>query len=101
MTGAERIALDSKIDILEEIGPALGRPTVDPSKGSRFPNMKELRIQHPGKPCRGIFAFDPRQTAILLIGVRKGKKKWHEKMIAPADDVHAKYLEEPKKEGLI
>lgn len=27
--------------------------------GSRYPNMKELRIQHSGEPIRAFFAFDP------------------------------------------
>jgi len=30
--------------------------------------MKELRIQHSGRPYRVLFAFDPRRCAILLIG---------------------------------
>jgi hypothetical protein len=36
--------------------------------------MKELRIQHAGDPYRVAFAFDPRKTAILLIGgIKAGK----------------------------
>jgi len=30
--------------LLAEFGPHLGRPTVDTLKGSRHPNMKELRF---------------------------------------------------------
>jgi hypothetical protein len=30
--------------------------------------MRELRIQHEGRPYRVLYAFDPRRTAILLIG---------------------------------
>ena len=62
------------------------------SKGSRFPNMKELRVQHGGKPYRVLFAFDPRQTGILLIGGRKGAKGWYEKAIALADGIYSRYL---------
>jgi hypothetical protein len=101
LTSAERVSVASKVDMLEEVGPALGRPNVDTVKGSSFPNMKELRVQHAGKPYRVMFAFDPRQTGILLIGGRKGKKKWYEKMIALADSIYASYLGELKKEGLI
>jgi hypothetical protein len=34
---------------------------------SRHKHMRELRIQHEGRPYRVIYAFDPRRTAILLI----------------------------------
>lgn len=50
-------------DLLEEHGPALGRPTVDTIEGSRHLNMKELRIASNGQ-LRVLFAFDPRRTAI-------------------------------------
>lgn len=33
-------------------GPTLGRPYVDTVKASAYANMKELRIQHAGKPIR-------------------------------------------------
>src|SRR6266576_3981180 len=48
-----------------------------------------------------LFAFDPRQTGILLIGRRKGAKDWYRKMIALAERLYAKYLMELKKEGLL
>ena len=83
------------------MGPALGRPQVDTVNGSTYPNMKELRIQHAGKPCRVMFAFDPRQTGILLIGGRKGRKNWYKKRIALADEIYEAYLTELKEEGLI
>src|SRR5690349_11858811 len=51
---------------LEEHGPALGRPTADTITGSRLANLKELRP--PASTIRILFAFDPRRTAILLLG---------------------------------
>ena len=33
-------------------GPSVGRPLVDTIKGSRFTNLKELRVQHLGDPLR-------------------------------------------------
>lgn len=38
--------------ILQQKGPSLGRPLVDTVYGSKFTNMKELRVQHRGKPLR-------------------------------------------------
>jgi len=69
---AEQISIGRKVDLLEMLGPVLGRPDVDSIEGSRFPNMKELRVQHGGKPYRVLFAFDPRQTGILLIWRAQG-----------------------------
>lgn len=38
--------------VLEQQGPSLGRPLVDTVYDSKFTNMKELRVQHRGKPLR-------------------------------------------------
>ena len=50
----------AKVGLLERHGPTLGRPHVDTIKASRHPNMKELIVQHAGRPYRVLFAFDPR-----------------------------------------
>jgi hypothetical protein len=98
----ERISVTAGVETLEEKGPALPRPYADTmSKYSKYPNMKELRVQHAGRPLRIMFAFDPRQTGILLIGGVKGGKGWTKKMVAQADKIYEQYLEEIKKEGLI
>ena len=52
--------------VLQQQGPSLGRPLVDTVYGSKFTNMKELRIQHKGKPLRAFFAFDPLRQAIKM-----------------------------------
>lgn len=38
--------------LLEWSGPNLSRPFVDSLRGSQHPNMKELRVQHKGRPIR-------------------------------------------------
>jgi len=99
--GGERDAIFYSVGLLEQAGPALGRPHVDTITGSRFPNMKELRSQYRGRPYRVLFAFDPRRSAILLIGGDKtGKAKFYVKMIPVADKLYAEHLGELKKEGL-
>jgi hypothetical protein len=41
--------------------------------------MRELRVQHQGRPYRVLYAFDPRRAAILLIGGDKtGNDRWYE-----------------------
>ncbi len=89
------------VDKLEERGPALGRPFVDTIEGSRHSNMKELRP--PGGNIKVHFAFDPRRTAILLLGGDKtGRwKEWYEEMIPVADRLYEEYLEELRGEGEI
>ncbi|NET57242.1 MAG: type II toxin-antitoxin system RelE/ParE family toxin [Symploca sp. SIO2E6] len=81
------------IDVLETQGVRLGRPYVDTLKGSEFPNMKELRVQHAGQPYRIIFAFDPKRQAVLLLGGNKaGEKRWYEINIPIADKRFQEYL---------
>lgn len=60
-------AIDDRVMLLAEHGPALKRPVVGDIKSSRHPNMKELRASK-GGALRVLFAFDPRRHAILLLG---------------------------------
>ena len=57
----------ARVALLEEHGPALGRPTVDHVKASAFHNVKELRCSSDGA-LRVLFTFDPRREAVLLLG---------------------------------
>jgi hypothetical protein len=84
-------AIMARIELLEERGPGLGRPVVDSIRGSRHPNMKELRAGS----MRALFAFDPRRQAIVLVG---GDKRddwtgWYERNIPLADDLLDAHLE--------
>jgi len=46
LTEGQQKAVRADIEILERIGPSLGRPLVDSVKGSKHSNMKELRTIH-------------------------------------------------------
>ena len=61
-------ALDDRIRLLADHGPALKRPVVGAIAGSRHRNMKELRASAEGGSLRVLFAFDPRRQVILLLG---------------------------------
>ena len=65
--------------------------------------MRELRVQSGGKPLRVFYAFDPRRSAILLIGGDKtGDGRFYERMIPIADalyDAHLAELEKEKNNG--
>ncbi len=65
---------------------------------SRHSNMKELRAKVGERHLRVLYAFDPRRTALLLIGGDKtGDPKWYERFVRIADDLfdqHLKRLED-------
>ena len=80
--------------LLRDRGPRLTRPYADFVKGSRFGNMKEMRIQSQGRPIRAMFAFDPKREAVILCAGDKSKdpKRFYRKMVAIADDEFASQL---------
>jgi len=83
------------IELLAELGPALTRPYADTIHGSQVRNMRELRIQHEGRPYRVLYAFDPRRTGILLIGGDKtGNPRWYEEFVPKAEAIYAQHLHE-------
>src|SRR5262249_1954595 len=56
---------------------------------SKHRHMRELRIQHEGRPYRALYAFDPRRVAILLIGGDKtGNDRWYEQFVPLADRLY-------------
>lgn len=86
------IAMLAAIELLEEKGPALGRPAADHIEDSRHHNMKELCSF--GAHLRALFAFDPHRRAIVLLG---GDKRddwtgWYERNIPIADDLYDEQL---------
>lgn len=91
----EQDSIDSSVRMLEEAGPALTRPYADTVRGSQYPNMRELRIQHQGRPYRVLYAFDPRRTGVLLIGGDKtGNPRWYREFVPKADVIYAQHLRE-------
>jgi hypothetical protein len=89
----EQESLAVSVELLRQLGPGLPRPHADTLKGSKHPNMKELRTQHKGRPMRTMFAFDPRRCAILLIGGDKtGDNRFYDKMIPLADSLYDQHL---------
>jgi len=99
LSEAEQVDVNAKVILLQKLGPSLPRPHADLIHSSRHANMKELRVQHSGRPYRVLFAFDPRRCAILLIGGDKtGNDRWYEEFVPVADGLYDQHLEELKKE---
>lgn len=64
--------------------------------------MRELRVQHKGKPIRIFYAFDPRRVAILLIGDDKaGDARFYKKYVPIADELYDVHIAELKRRKLI
>jgi hypothetical protein len=102
LNNAERESVAAYIALLEERGPVLDYPYSSAIRGSRFPHLRELRIQHKGRPYRVLYAFDPRRTAILLLGgIKKAGDRWYEVNVPVAERLYATHLEQLLREGLI
>lgn len=81
--------------LLEQAGPHLPFPQSSSIRGSRYSHMRELRVQHDGRPYRVLYAFDPRRVAILLIGGNKtGDRRWYEGFIPVAETLYDVHLDE-------
>ena len=62
--------------------------------------MRELRVQHAGRPYRVLYAFDPRRIAMLLVGGDKtGNDRWYETFVPIADKIYDRHLEQLNQEG--
>jgi hypothetical protein len=102
LTEAQQDDLTAVALLLMEQGPQLPFPYSSGIKGSKHTHMRELRVQSGGRPLRVFYAFDPRRSAILLIGGDKtGDGRFYDRMIPIADALYDTYLQEIRKEGLI
>jgi hypothetical protein len=102
LDNAERESVAAYVALLEERGPALDYPYSSGIQRSRYSHLRELRIQHEGRPYRVLYAFDPRRTAILLIGgTKKGDNRWYEVNVPIAEKLYTTHLEQLMEEGLI
>jgi hypothetical protein len=81
------------VAMLEERGATLPFPYSSGITGST--KLRELRVQHAGKPYRALYAFDPRRNAILLLGGNKtGTGRWYDTHVPKAEKLFAAYLKE-------
>lgn len=101
LTEREQARVDAAVEVLREVGPGLGRPYVDTVRGSRHRNMKELRPR--GGHLRVLFAFDPRRTAVLLLGGDKSDQwqSWYDTAISRADERYDEHVADLRRKGLI
>jgi len=95
LTAAEQKSVDFVVSLLEAVGPTLKMPHSSGVATSRHGHMRELRVQHEGRPYRVLYAFDPRRAALLLIGGDKtGNNRWYEQYVPLADAIYDRHLRE-------
>ncbi|TAK20112.1 MAG: diaminopimelate decarboxylase [Chloroflexota bacterium] len=99
LDAGQQEALTAALLLIQERGPALGRPLVDTLIGSRLPNLKELRVSAEGRRLRVLFAFDPRRVAVLLVGGDKtgAWRSWYQAAIPEAEALYAAHLADLKR----
>ena len=97
---SERESVLATVGLLEARGPNLPFPHSSDVKGGTSGKLRELRIQHKGRPLRVFYSFDSRRTAILLVGGGKtGDDRFYERMIPLAESLLKEHLDELLKEG--
>ncbi len=89
----ERESVRAAIRLLAEYGPTLGHPHTSDIKGSKYGEMRELRVQVGGRPFRVLYAFDATRTAILILGGDKtGDDRWYDDNVPKADRLYGAHL---------
>ena len=102
LTDEEQVSVGRIVELLVEHGPSLPFPYSSGVEISRHRHMRELRIQHQGRPYRVLYAFDPRRQAILLLGGDKtGDNRWYDENVPKADALYDGHLRQLEEEGLI
>jgi hypothetical protein len=87
------------LKLLQEDGPNLKFPYSSGIAQSAHDHMRELRVQHAGRPYRVLYAFDPRRTAMLRIGGDKtGDDRWYDVFVPVADRLYDAHIAQLKRE---
>jgi hypothetical protein len=95
LTAEEQESIAVSVGLLERHGVALKYPHCSGVSQSKHSHMRELRIQHAGRPYRVLYAFDPRRIAMVLIGGDKtGDDRWYERFVPLADAIYDRHLKE-------
>lgn len=90
------------VELLVNDGPMLPWPYSSAITTAKRYDLRELRIQHRGCPYRVLYAFDPRRSAVLILGGDKtGNDRWYDEYVPKAEKVFGDYLRQLRKEGLI
>ena len=99
LTEEEQEDVRAYVKLLRDEGPNLKFPYSSGIAQSAYDHMRELRVQHEGRPYRVLYAFDPRRTAVLLIGGDKtGDDRWYDTFVPLADRLYADHIAQLRRE---
>jgi hypothetical protein len=102
LTSEEQEDIRAYVRLLEDYGVGLKYPYCSGVETSKHSHMRELRVQHRGRPYRVLYAFDPRRTGVLLTGGDKtGNDRWYEETVPLADRIYDEHIEQLQKEGAL
>ena len=100
LTAEEQEDVRAGVKLLQEKSVGLRFPYSSGVAKSKHEHMRDLRIQHGGRPYRVLYAFDPRRVALPLIGGDKtGDDRWYDVFVPIADRLYDQHLEQLRKEG--
>lgn len=101
LSGQEQRDVTRVVKALMEHGTDLPKQYSSAILSSKHGHMRELRLRSGGGPIRIFYAFDPRRTAILLIGGRKTHDRFYREYVRRADAIYDEYLRQLRREGLL
>ena len=97
LTLEEQRSVQRLVGMLECDGVALGYPYSTEIVGTDHP-IRELRIQHHGRPYRVLYAFDPLRQAVLLVGGDKtGQDRFYQEFLPRAERIWVQYLQDMRR----
>lgn len=76
LSSEEQDSVRDGVELLRQYGVSLPFPYSSGVTTSRHGHVRELRIQHAGRPLRVLYAFNPLRTGILLV---RGDKTGNER----------------------
>ena len=83
------------VDLLKEEGVTLGSPYSSALHGTDYA-FRELRVKAPRSVIRIVYAFDPAQNAVVILGAdKRGQKqdRFYKKLIKEAERLWEEYLD--------
>ncbi len=95
---AEQGSVDAYVRMLEEFAVALGFPYSSDIKNSRHTQMRELRVQHKGRPYRVLYATRDGWLSCSSAAIKPATIALYEEFVPVADALYAEHLETLEKE---
>lgn len=91
LTATEQKSVDFTVSLLQAVGPTLKMPHSSGIAMSRHTHMRDLRIQHEGRPYRVLYAFGPTSGGAAD---KTGNNRWYEEYAPLADAIYDRHLRE-------